>query len=484
MHFKGLKQSLHNSWNCEGGYREVLKLAFPLIISTGAVSVQHFVDRMFLTWYSPEAIAAVTPAGMVNFAIMCLFIGTAIYVTTFVAQYFGAGQHDKIGPAIWQGIYVALIGGLVLLALIPFAEKFFDLIGHEELVRHYETRYFQILCLGAAPAIAASAMSGFFSGRGETKIVMWVNVFATGVNIILDYILIFGNFGLPELGVTGAAIATISSYCCVFLIYFGLFSSHKNNARYGTLSGWRLDGDLFRRIMIYGFPNGVQFFIEISGFTIFILLVGRMGTIYLAATNIAFNINSLAFLPMIGFGRAVSILVGQKIGGNRPGIAERSVYNGFILTFSYMAVLSVLYVFLPNIFLAPFAAQADEQSFVQIREITIVLLRFVAFYSLFDALNIIFASAIKGAGDTRFVMVVIIIISLFLLIIPSYIALVIFEAHIYVGWAIATLYVCVLGLVFLARFLGGKWKTMRVIEHFPPSLPSSLPETPFVEPDA
>ncbi len=299
MHFKGLKQSLHSSWNCEGGYREVLKIAFTLIISTGAVSVQHFVDRMFLTWYSSEAIAAVTPAGMVNFTIMSLFIGTAIYVTTFVAQYFGAGQDDKIGPAIWQGIYVALIGGLVLLILIPFAEKFFDLVGHEELVRYYETRYFQILCLGAAPAIAASAMSGFFSGRGETKIVMWVNVFATGVNIILDYILIFGNFGFPELGVTGAAIATISSYCCVFLIYFGLFSSRANNTRYGTLSGWRLDVDLFRRIMIYGFPNGVQFFLDISGFTIFILLVGRMGTIYLAATNIAFNINSLAFLPMI-----------------------------------------------------------------------------------------------------------------------------------------------------------------------------------------
>ncbi|HDY89679.1 MAG TPA: MATE family efflux transporter [bacterium] len=472
---------LHKHWRSEGGYREVLKLAIPLILSTGAVSVQHFIDRMFLTWYSPEAIAAVTPAGMVNFTIMSLFIGTAIYVTTFVAQYFGSGQYEKIGPAVWQGIYVALIGGLIHLIMIPFASFFFRIVGHDELVQQYEIRYFQILCLGAAPAIASSAMSGFFSGRGVTWPVMWVNVFATGMNIVLDYILIFGNFGFPELGVSGAAVATVSSYCFSFLIYLGLISRHGLNVRYNTMSGWRFDSNLFRRLMMYGFPNGVQFFLDISGFTIFILLIGRMGTIYLASTNIAFNINSLAFMPMLGIGRAVSILVGQKIGENRPDMAERSAYTGFYLTFSYMSSLAFLYVFFPNIFLAPFAAQASEHSFVQIREITVVLLRFVAFYSLFDALNIIFASAIKGAGDTRFVMFAIVIVSLLVLVIPSYIALVIFHAHIYVGWAIASLYICVLGLVFLVRFLKGKWKSMSVIEEIPPSLPSALPETPFTE---
>ena len=139
-------------------------------------------------------------------------------------------------------------------------------------------------------------------------------------------------------------------------------------------------------------------------------------------------------MPMIGIGMAVSIIVGQKLGKNKPDIAERSVYTGFFMSFFYIAIMAALYVFAPELFLAPYAAHADGQNFMLIREVAIVLLRFVAFYSLFDALNIIFAAGIKGAGDTRFVMRVIIIASSLVLVIPSYIALIVLHAHIYVGW--------------------------------------------------
>lgn len=481
MFNKLLITPLRNRWKNPGGYREVLLLAFPLIISTGAWSIQHFVDRMFLTWYSPEAIAAATPAGMLNFTILSLFIGTASYINTFVAQYHGSKRYGQIGPALWQGIYVAVFGGFVHLLIIPFAGNFFGFIGHEELVMEYETRYFRILCLGAAPAIASSVMSGFFSGRGETWPIMWVNILATVVNIILDYVLIFGKAGFPELGVTGAAAATVVSACVSFCVYLGLISNKKYRRRYNTLSGWRLNPSLFRRVMRYGFPNGVQFFLEIAGYTVFIMLIGRQGTYYLAATNIAFNINSLAFMPMIGMGMAISILVGQYLGKNRAETAERSVYSGFHITFSYMTVVALMYVLIPNVFLAPFASRADAGSFDAIRGVTVVLLRFVAFYSLFDALNIVFSYAIKGAGDTRFIMNVIIINSLLVLVIPCYIALVVFDAHIYVGWAFASAFIVILGVTFTVRFLGGKWKSMLVIEKIPPVVPSSLPEAPVIE---
>jgi MATE family multidrug resistance protein len=105
-------QHLKNRWKSEGGYREVLVVAIPLILSTATWSVQHFVDRMFLTWYSPEAIAAAMPAGMLNFSMVSIFMGTAGYVTTFVAQYYGARRFHRIGPALWQGVYVSLLEGL------------------------------------------------------------------------------------------------------------------------------------------------------------------------------------------------------------------------------------------------------------------------------------------------------------------------------------------------------------------------------------
>jgi MATE family multidrug resistance protein len=186
-------------------------------------------------------------------------------------------------------------------------------------------------------------------------------------------------------------------------------------------------------------------------------------------------------MPMIGLGIAISILVGKYLGKDNPAIAERCVYSGFYLMFSYMAIVAALYVFVPNIFLAPYAALAQPDSFEFIKKTTLVLLRFVAFYSLFDALNITFSYAIKGAGDTRFVMIVIIINSLVVLVIPTYIALVIFHAHIYVGWALASIFIVILGLTFLFRFLGGKWKSMRVIEPIPPSIPATIPEAPAFE---
>jgi len=455
---------LAKRWACEGGYRSVLSIAVPLILSTGAWSILHFVDRMFLTWYSPEAIAAAMPAGMLNFTIMSLFLGTAGYVSTFVAQYHGSGQHQRIGPVLWQGIYIAVAGGILHLLLIPLAGPIFRFVGHEPLVQEYEIVYFQVLCLGATPAIASSAIAGFFSGRGKAWPIMWVNVLATALNIILDYALIFGKWGLPELGMKGAAIATVLSACFSFAIYLVLFLRSTHKRPYYTLRGWMFERPLFLRLMYFGFPSGVQFFLEMAGFTAFILLIGRLGTMELAATNIAFNINNLAFMPMIGFGMAVSVLVGQYLGKDRPDLAQRSVYSSFHLTFLYMASVAAAYIFVPDIFINPFASQADPASFAAIRKTTLILLRFVAIYSLFDALNIVFASAIKGAGDTRFVMFMIVVVSSLVLVVPSYIALVLLQAGIYTAWTIASIYISILGLVFLFRFLGGKWKSMRVIE--------------------
>jgi MATE family multidrug resistance protein len=206
-----------NRWASTGGYREVLVIAVPLILSTSAWSVQHFVDRMFLSWYSPETLAASMPAGILFFTLMSLFIGTASYVSTFVAQYYGAERYQRIGPALWQGIYISLLGGLLLLCLIPFAQPIFGLVGHDPAVQHHEVVYFRILCIGGFPVIASAAISGFFAGRGRPWPVMWVNTLSTAVNLIMDYALIFGAWGFPELGIKGAGIATVLAGCSPFL---------------------------------------------------------------------------------------------------------------------------------------------------------------------------------------------------------------------------------------------------------------------------
>jgi len=435
---------------------------------------------MFLSWYSPEAIAAATPAGLLNFTIMCLFIGIASYVSAFVAQYYGAGRYHRIGPALWQGMYVSLIGGLILLSFLPFAGPIFGFVGHDPLVQRYEIEYFRILCLGGAPVIASSAISGFFAGRGRPWPVMWVNSSSTGVNLILDYALIFGKWGFPEMGIRGAGIATVLSGLFAFLVYLALVSTRGNNKTYHTLKGWRPEKELFFRLMRFGFPSGVQFFLDMAGFAVFILLVGRLGTTSLAASNIALNINTLAFMPMIGAGIAVSVLVGQYLGRDRPDLAQISVSSGFHMTFIYMTSIAAAYVLIPGLFLTPFAVRADPENFAEIYRLAVILLRFIAVYSVFDTMTIIYASAIKGAGDTRFVMLMIMVLSAFVLVIPTYLVVVVLEYGLMASWIFATAYIIILSFAFYFRFLGGKWKSMRVIEAPAAVLPPGCPESPDV----
>jgi len=476
--FQPTIKKINHRWHAESGYREVLKLAFPLILSTGSITIQQFVDRMFLTWYSPETIAAAAPGGIVSFTLQCLFIGTAAYVNTFVAQYFGARQYDKIAQAVWQGIYFAIASGIFFLSYIPLAKPIFNFAGHTPEVRALEIQYFSILCFGALPVFITAAVSGFFGGRGETRIIMWVNILATAINIMLDYLLIFGHFGLPQLGIRGAAIATvIAGYTAAITIFLYMMKA-KYRQEFSTLRNHQFDFDLFKRLMRFGLPNGFHFMLDLFGFTLFVLLVGRFGTLELAATNITFNINHIAFMPMIGVGMAVEIIVGQRLGENRPKLARYGTYSALHLTFLYIGTIALTYVLFPRVYLLPFAAQADRGQFILIQRMTIILLYFVAFYSIFDTMNIIFGCALKGAGDTRWVIITSVILSWTTLIIPTYLGSVVYNWGLYITWSFVTLYIVMLGIVFYLRFLGGTWESMRVIEEVPIVVVHRLPENP------
>lgn len=456
--------AIRNRWHAPGGYREVLTIALPLILSTGAWTVQQFVDRMFLAWYSPETIAAAMPAGILHFTFMTLFLGIAGYVNTFVSQYHGAGEHKRIGAVVWQGAYIALVGALFFLALSPFSQIIFDLVGHEPAVRIHEVVYFKILCYGVLPFIASAAFSAFFSGRGDTWPVMWVNIAATGVNIIVNYFLVFGNFGAPRMGIAGAAIGTVISgifSCCMFLM---LLLRQEYRHAFGTWSGRFFDWILFKRLLKFGVPSGIQFFIDIFGFSVFLLLIGRLGNVELAATNIAFNINTLAFMPMIGMGIAASVLVGKFLGKHNPERAAFSTYSCLHLTIAYISVIAASYVLIPNVFLWLYTVGSSDIAFDHISEMAIILLRFVAIFAVFDSLTIVLSSALKGAGDTRFLMYMAAVLSFVGLIIPSYLCIVVWNMSLYVGWIILTVYIILIGFAFLYRFKGGAWKKMRVID--------------------
>lgn len=450
-------------WKAPGGYLEFLKIAFPLIISTGAIAIQSFIARFFLAWHSQEAFAASLPAGTLNYSIMSIFIGTLTYVDVFISQYYGKKDYKAIGPAVWQSFHLSFLGALILLVISFFSNEIFSFIGHAPEIAAEEAKYFQILCYSALPAFATAALSGFYAGRGKTKVVLYVNIIAILVNILFDYLLIFGNFGFPELGIKGAAVASIIASSTSMLLFILLITSKKNNKIYKTRT-LKPDFAFIKRLIKFGFPNGVQFFFDMSGFTFFILIIGTLGTIELSATNIALNINHLTFMPLVGCGITTSILVGQYLGRNKASISQMCVQTAMHLVYAYVTIIILAYIFIPELFIYPFTKGDEGLIIEKIKPIAINLLRFVALYSIFDPLNIIFSSAIKGAGDTAYVMKLLIISSIFILVIPMYFIISKFQLGLYVGWSVMVVYATILALAFYLRYKTNKWKKMRVIE--------------------
>jgi multidrug resistance protein, MATE family len=450
-------------WDRPAGPREVLRVALPLVVSTSLWTVMHFTDRMFLLWYSNAAMAAVMPAGVLHFTLLCVPLGVVSYVGTFVAQYYGAGRNERIGLVTWQGVWIALAAAPLFVALVPPAQAIFRLVGHAPEVARLEASYYGVLAFGAGGALVAAALSAFFTGRGETRIVMLVDGAAALSHIILDYAWIFGRWGLPEMGITGAAWATVAAEWLTVLLYWAVLRAPRYNRTYGLSAGRRVDLATIRRVLRYGLPSGLQMFLEVAAFSVFLLLLGRLGAGAMTATNLAFNINTLAFVPMMGLGIGVSTLVGQQLGRNRPELASRAVWTGFCVAQLYMGAMAVAYLAFPELFLFGHAWGTDPSRFESLRQVTVVLLRFVAVYCLFDAMNVIFAGALKGAGDTRFILITAAAMAP-LPIVGCWSGMRYFGWQLLACWTLITVWICAMGLIYLARFLQGRWRGMRVIE--------------------
>jgi multidrug resistance protein, MATE family len=450
----------------QSGYRDVLRVCLPLVLGMSATTVMEFTDRIFLSNYSIEAISAVVPAGITAYLFLAFLGGITGYAGVFIAQYFGSGSTTRIGAVLWQGIYFTLFSALVcwLLAILATG-PIFTFAGHADDVRLLEEVYFSILCKGAFLHIAVCTLSTFFTGRGITRPVMIITLIGVGVNIPLDYALIYGKWGLPELGVTGAATATVMAWGVNFLLLAVLTFTPQNNKDFGVFSAWQIDWKLLLRLLHFGIPGSLQFTLDILAFTIFILLVGRIGTEQLAATNIVLSINAVAFMPSMGVSQGITVMVGQALGRKNILEAQTSVRKAIHLLLAYIICIDLLFIFLPEPILTLFIREAGGAGSINtVMDTGIQLLRIISAYLLLDALYMVFSGALKGAGDTRFLMFSIGISSLFCLILPVYFGINHFGMGVQAAWSCVLLFIIVLFLLSAGRYKTGKWKKMLVIE--------------------
>ncbi len=456
---------LLQNWREKSRYREVSRICIPLVTGMAATTVMEFTDRIFLSHYSVDAISAVVPAGVTAFLALVFLGGIASYISVFIAQYSGAGRLDKIGATLWQGIFFTMFSGIILLLIAAFVSKpLFALVAHGAEIQLLEEQYFSILCQGGILHVAIQTLSGFFTGRGMTRPVMLANILGMVVNIPLNYCLIFGVWIFPELGIVGAAIATVVSWAVIVLCLAPPIFSKRFRKDFRLMETCRIDWTIMKRILKYGVPGALQFSLDVFAFTFFILIVGRMGTLPLAASNIVISISSLAFMVALGFSFGISSLVGQSLGAGKPQEARSAVWSGIHVLMVYTLLLDACLIFFSEPIVALFINVKDTGgNYQELLEMASNLLKFVAVYILFDVFYMMFTAALKGAGDTRFLLILIASATIFLMLTPLIVGINYFGMTVYAAWSCIVIFIGSLGLLTSLRFRGGKWEKMLVI---------------------
>ncbi len=444
-------------------YRECFSVAWPLILAMAGNALMVFADRIFLSRYSAVCIQAALPAGLMSFMVLAFLQNIVLYSGTFVAQYFGAGARAACARAMAQGLWLSLLCIPILLLSLPLGYWLFAFAGHAPQVVAAERSYYLTLMLGSLFIPFGAAFSGFFTGRGHTRLVMVANLIGNALNVVFDPFLIWGWGPFPELGIVGAGLATALGQVAITLILaVAAFREQHFATVYRRKVAFVMKWPLITRIVRYGVPSGSHVLLDISTFTIFVFLTGKLDALSFAVSNIALAINHLLFAPLMGFAITASVLVGQRIGAKDFPGAMRAGKRCLLLGLGYI-VLCVLVIggFSEPILRCFFPADAPF-SYGDYTAVGKQLIVIFLVWAGFDAFNLILGGALKGAGDTRFVMIVVGIVSV-LLWLPALMVLYWMGAGIVGLWWSMPGYVILTAGLFAWRFFSGAWKKHNLI---------------------
>lgn len=435
----------------------LLKLAIPMILSTSAISIMQIIDAIVLSRYSSAAIAAIGPAGMAVIMIQGFLFGTSSYAGTFVAHSYGRRDNQGVRTSVWLGIYTSLAAGIVALAVAWPLAQLFLLAGHEPQVARDEYVYFLICMLGAFFPVLSGALSGWLSGIGRPVIVTVVTFVSFAVNALLAWGLVLGEWGLPRMGIAGAALATVIAQMVAALLYTLLF------ARAGGFSdavARRLQLAGFRHFLALATPMGLRISGELAAWTLFLIVVGRLGTVELAATSIAFRINGMAFFPALGLGQAAGILVGHARGSGSDNEVPAIAWQSLVVCELWMLVMAILFATASVPLMSIFAGNGTDSALIVATGS--LLMKFVAFYCLFDAANVMIGCVLASAGDTRWLARTFLISSAVFLMLLWIVDRII--PRLTAEWTLATLFVFATAVIWLLRFRSGSWRKIKVLK--------------------
>ena len=451
-------------WRSPWGPGPLISLALPLMMSAGFVSLTLFTDRTLLYWQSESAASAAMGAGALYWTIGCLPMGLLGYLSTFVSQYRGSGQPHRVGVAYQHASAIAWMIVPIYILLIVISPWFFSSAGHAPDLVKLESDYLRVVLVGGIAVLFFSVQSGLLTGQGRTAIVLAVDALGTVVNLVLSIIFIFGLGPIPAMGVIGAAAGTAISFWIKLPIMNWIIRRDVRMRETYAIGGTKpWERDMFRRLVVFGTPAGLQMLAEAGCFSVIMLQVGVLGQLPMAATTLALGLNVLAFVPMIGLGIGVGVLVGQHVTEGRIDLARRTVWCALSMSMIYTSFFAISLGFFPKTMASLYALGTPVERFAVMEPLLVPLLQIIAIYCVLDGIQIVFVGAIKGAGDTWFVLLATFFVSggsvVVGMILQAYLG-----ASLMLWWYVIAGWVTGMALAFWLRYVQGVWETKRVIE--------------------
>lgn len=431
----------------------IVFLAWPVILEMALHMFVWVFDTAMVGRLSAQALNAVGLGGQIVFTITAIFAGVGIGAMALIARYTGAGQKEDIERVASQALGLGFIIGLMVAVSIGFLSRtVLQYFVKDSAVLEYAVSYMRITSVAAAFMIPLSVCSYIMRGVGNTRTPMVIAAIANGINVIGDYVLIFGYFGFPRLEVAGAAVATAAGQIIGAVIIIGMLVYGRSGVRVRLQHMFRLERNVVKRIFKLSIPASMEEFTHSGGRMISSLWISSMGAVSFAANSIAVAAESISFMPGYGFAVAASTLVGQNLGACLKDEAEESALQSTVMGTLFMAVIGLLFFFFPTLIIAVFT------NLPHVMELAVRCIRIGAFEQPFIALSMVMGSSLRGAGDTRSPFVVAVISNWFVRLPLIYLVVYTWRLDVTYVW-IATLIQFVIESALLTlRFLKRRWK--------------------------
>jgi MATE family multidrug resistance protein len=384
--------------------RAVLGLGLPLVGSHLAQFAITLTDAAMLGWYNVESLAAGVLGGEMFFVFFIMGSGFAWAVMPMVAAAQGAGEGAQVRRVTRMGLWASVLFGCLALPILLFTNDILRALGQTEEVARLAGAYNLINGWAIWPALLVMVLKSYLAALERTRIVLWITVLAAGVNALVNYMLIFGNFGAPEMGIRGAAVASVTVHLVslVALVIYAIRATPEH-ALFQRL--WRPDGDALARVFRLGWPIGITNLAEVGLFAASSVMMGWLGTLPLAAHGIALQAASVAFMMHLGLSNAATVRAGHAHGrGDMQGLrAGASVVIALSILVALVTV--VVFIVLPEPIISAFM-RPDEPDRAAVLALGTGLLAAAALFQLVDAGQVIALGLLRGVQDTRVPMVI------------------------------------------------------------------------------